>query len=646
MCGITGIFDTRGTRPLDDALIGRMTEALHHRGPDQGSVHVQPGLALGHRRLSILDLSPLGTQPMWSPDRKVVIVFNGEIYNFKTVRAELKTLGHAFRSECDTEVIIAAWQQWGEASVEKLNGMFAYVLWDAEREVLFMARDRIGIKPLYYSLLPDGRLLFGSELKALMLCPELPRKLDQRAVDEYFALGYVPDPRSIFEGVCKLEAGYRVTLRRGDGEVRPQRYWDVPFEPLPPASEAEYAEELIRRLRASVDSQLVSDVPLGAFLSGGVDSSSVVAMMADIAGNDVNTCSISFGDPAFNEARFAKAVAERYHTAHRERQVDPEDFSLLDTLPGLYDEPFADSSAMPTYRVCQLAREQVTVALSGDGGDESMAGYRRYRWHMYEERVRRLLPQAIRGPLFGLAGALYPKMDWAPRVFRAKATLQGCARDSVEGYFHSVSILPDYLRASLWSDGFRRDLQGYTALQAFRDQMRHAPTDHWLSKTQYLDFKTYLPGDILTKVDRASMAHSLEVRVPILDHELVEWMSGLPPDLCLHGREGKYIFKKALEPWLPHDVIYREKMGFAVPLGSWFRGPLAARMREAVLGPRLLDSGLFDADFLRRMVTEHQSGLREFSAPLWSLLMFDGFLRGNEQSIVPTPAARHAEAVL
>ena len=630
MCGIVGIFDTRDKRPLDDGLIRRMNDALFHRGPDEGAEHVEPGLALGHRRLSILDLSPAGSQPMWSADRSVVMVYNGEVYNFRALRKELAALGHSFRSECDTEVLIAAWQQWGEASVEKLNGMFAYVLWDAKREVLFMARDRIGIKPLYYSLLADGRLLFGSELKALMICAELPRKLAPRAIDEYFALGYVPDPHCIFEGVFKLEAGFCASVKRGDREVKPRRYWDVPFKPLPKASEAEYAEELIRRLRGSVGSQLVSDVPLGAFLSGGVDSSSVVAMMADIAGNDVKTCSISFGDPAFNEARFAKMVAERYHTAHREREVDPDDFSLIDTLAGLYDEPFADSSAMPTYRVCQLAREQVTVALSGDGGDEGMAGYRRYRWHMYEERVRRVLPQALRGPLFGLAGALYPKMDWAPRVLRAKATLQGCARDSVEGYYHSVSILPDYLRGSLWSEGFRRELQGYSAVESFRDQMRNAPTDHWLSKTQYLDFKTYLPGDILTKVDRASMAHSLEVRVPLLDHEFVEWVSGLPPDLCLHGREGKYIFKKALEPWLPNDVMYREKMGFAVPLGKWFRGPLKERVREAVLGPRIAGSGLFDADFLRRMVDEHQSGVREFSAPLWSLLMFDGFLRNSE----------------
>ncbi len=349
--------------------------------------------------------------------------------------------------------------------------------------------------------------------------------------------------------------------------------------------------------------------------------------MAGFSEQPVNTCSISFGDPRFNEAKYAAMVAERFGTAHRVEQVDPDDFDLVDHLADLYDEPYADSSALPTYRVCELARKEVTVVLSGDGGDENLAGYRRYRWHTYEERMRSLLPAALRRPLFGFLGRVYPKADWAPRIFRAKSTFQAMARDSLEGYLHSVPILSDELRGRLFSEGLKRDLQGYRAVEVFRRHARNAPSDHPLSLVQYLDLKTYLPGDILTKVDRASMAHALEVRVPILDHQLVEWISGLPPQMKLRGREGKYLFKKALEPRLPHEILYRPKMGFAVPLASWFRGPLRERVRDAVLGEAMADSGLFDRSFLKRLVEQHQSGVRDYSAPLWTLLMFESFLR-------------------
>jgi asparagine synthase (glutamine-hydrolysing) len=349
--------------------------------------------------------------------------------------------------------------------------------------------------------------------------------------------------------------------------------------------------------------------------------------MAGLSREPVNTCSISFGDPRFNEARYAAMVAERFHTRHRVEQVDPDDFDLVDRLADLYDEPYADSSALPTYRVCELARKEVTVALSGDGGDENLAGYRRYRWHTYEERMRALLPASLRRPLFGLLGRIYPKADWAPKIFRAKSTFQAMARDSLEGYLHSVSILSNEMRAALFSDALKRELQGYRAVEVFRRHAGRAPTDHPLSLVQYLDLKTYLPGDILTKVDRASMAHALEVRVPILDHQLVEWISGLPPETKLRGREGKYLFKKALEPVLPREILYRPKMGFAVPLAGWFRGPLRQRLREAVLGGTMADSGLFERRYLERLVDQHQSGVRDYSAPLWTLLMFESFLR-------------------
>jgi len=414
----------------------------------------------------------------------------------------------------------------------------------------------------------------------------------------------------------------------------PREYWDVPFKAVPIVDEREAAEELVRRLREAVQIRLMAEVPLGAFLSGGVDSSGVVALMAGLSSDPVNTCSISFGDPAFNESEYAAAVARRYGTNHHVEQVDPEDFGLVDKLALLYDEPYADSSAMPTYRVCELARRRVTVALSGDGGDESFGGYRRYRWHLHEERLRRLLPPGVRRPLFGALGRVYPKLDWAPRVLRGKSTFQALARDAVEGYFHNFSILPDALRLGLYSERFRRELGGYRAIQVFEAHVVRAP-EHPLSMVQYLDFKTYLPGDILVKVDRASMAHALEVRVPILDQQLVEWVSGLPPEWKVRGNEGKVLFKKALEPYLPDEILYRPKMGFAVPLARWFRGPLRERVRDALLGPTLADTGLFDRKALTQIVDQHQSGRRDYSAAIWALLMFEAFQR---QVLGTTPA--------
>ncbi|HYE37943.1 XrtA/PEP-CTERM system amidotransferase [Methylocaldum sp.] len=626
MCGIVGIFDRFGRKEIDRDLLGRMNESQHHRGPDEGGLHTEPGLGFGHRRLSIIDLSS-GQQPLFNKDKTVVVTYNGEIYNFREIRRDLEALGFEFQTHCDTEVIVYAWEAWGESCVDRFRGMFAFAIWDRPREILFLARDRLGVKPLYYADLPNGQFIFGSELKALLQHPKVPREIDPTAVEDYFAYGYVPDPKSIFSGVRKLAPGFRLRLKRGEPECVPNCYWDVPFAVDTGITEQQAQEELIERLREAVRIRLVADVPLGAFLSGGVDSSAVVAMMASLSGDPVNTCSISFGDPAFDETRYAAMVAERYHTGHRVERVDPDDFSLVDRLADLYDEPYADSSALPTYRVCELARKEVTVALSGDGGDENLAGYRRYRWHVYEERIRSLLPLSVRRPLFGLLGHVYPKVDWAPKIFRAKSTFEALARDSVEGYFHSVSILPDNLREGIFSSAFRRNLQGYSAVDVLHRFAENAPSRHPLSLVQYLDMKTYLPGDILTKVDRASMAHALEVRVPLLDHKLVEWISGLPPEVKLRGQAGKYLFKKSLEPYLPNDTLYRPKMGFAVPLANWFRGPLKQKVRDAVMGSNLAESGVFNMDFLKTMLDQHQAGLRDHSAGLWSLLMYESFLR-------------------
>ncbi|MEO8304486.1 MAG: XrtA/PEP-CTERM system amidotransferase [Betaproteobacteria bacterium] len=641
MCGITGIFDLSGRREIDRDVLARMNDSQHHRGPDEEGVHVEPGVGLGHKRLAIIDLST-GQQPLYNEDRSVCIVFNGEIYNYQDLIPELVGLGHVFRTKSDTEVIVHAWEEWGERCVERFRGMFAFALWDRNRETLFLARDRLGVKPLHYALLPDGTVLFGSELKSMLAHGGLAREVDPCAVEEYFALGYVAEPRTIFRQARKLSPAHTLTLRRGQPAPEPKRYWDVRFTGDATLSDAEACEELVLRLRESVRLRMISEVPLGAFLSGGVDSSAVVAMMAGLSSGPVNTCSIAFSDPAFNESEFAKIVADRYRTNHRVEQVESDDFDLIDTLATMYDEPYADSSAIPTYRVCQLARKHVTVALSGDGGDESFGGYRRYRLHMMEERMRASLPMGIRRPLFGLLGRTYPKLDWAPRVFRAKTTFEALARNSVEAYFHSVSILRDEMRQQLFSNAFRARLGGYGAVEVFRRHAGRAETDDPLALIQFLDLQTYLIGDINTKVDRASMANSLEVREPLMDHKLVEWLATLPSSQKIRGQEGKYLLKQAMEPFLPAEVMYRPKMGFAVPLARWFRGPLKQRVRDAVLGPRLLETGWFNPGYLRHLVDAHQSGVRDYSAPLWTILMFEAFLRNVAGEVADQPAQRIA----
>ncbi|MCX7194205.1 MAG: amidotransferase 1, exosortase A system-associated [Proteobacteria bacterium] len=625
MCGIAGIFDTQGTREIDRALLAAMNQAQHHRGPDETGLYAEPGVGLAHKRLSIIDLST-GQQPLFNEDGSVAVVFNGEIYNFIELMTELQALGHTFHTRSDTEVIVHAWEQWGDACVTRFRGMFAFGLWDRNQQTLFLARDRMGVKPLFYALLDDGSLIFGSELKVLTAHPGLKRDIDPCAVEDYFAWGYVPEPRTIYRHALKLSPAHTLTIKRGTALPQPVPYWDVSFDNTATISERDAQHELEARLREAVQIRLMAEVPLGAFLSGGVDSSAVVAMMAKLSNEPVNTCSIGFNDPAYNESDFAALVAARYQTHHSLDMVNTDDFGLIDTLARLYDEPYADSSAIPTYRVCQLAKKRVTVALSGDGGDETFAGYRRYRWHMHEERVRNLLPTSLRRPLFGLLGSIYPKADWAPKMFRAKSTFQALARSGMEAYFHSVSFVSDELRSRIFSAKFKRELQGYQAIEVLRRHAANAP-EHPLSAIQYIDYKTYLVGDINTKVDRASMAHALEVREPLMDHQLIEWTASLPPELKLHGNEGKYLFKKAMQAYLPDEVLYRPKMGFAVPLANWLRGPLRERARAALLGSHMTDSGLFDMDFLSEMLAQHQSGRRDYSTPIWTLLMFEAFLR-------------------
>jgi asparagine synthase (glutamine-hydrolysing) len=418
------------------------------------------------------------------------------------------------------------------------------------------------------------------------------------------------------------------------------RYWDVPLvgERKPQAPRGQWEAQLRERLQEAVRKRLVSDVPLGAFLSGGIDSSAVVAMMREIGAGKILTCSIGFKEPRYDESRYARLVADAKQTDHKAEVVEASDYELLNKLVDLYDEPYADSSAIPTYRVCQLARRHVTVALSGDGGDEDFIGYRRYKLFAMEEQVRSRLPLSVRRAVFGPLGRLYPKLDWAPRVFRGKTTFQALARNSVEAYLHGVTLTSEEMRAQLFAPSFQRELQGYGAGEVFHGHVRDKSFADPLALVQYLDYKTYLPGDILTKVDRASMAHGLEVRTPFLDYEFVEWASSLPSDVKLRGSEGKHVLKRALEPVLPREVLYRDKMGFAVPLDTWFRGSLREHIADTVRGPRLAESGIFDPAMLSRMVDDHQSGRRDYSASLWALLMFDGFLRKQtSETAAPEP---------
>lgn len=625
MCGLVGMFDAVGRREIDRPLLQRMNNTLLHRGPDGSGEHVGPGIGLGHRRLAIIDLNG-GHQPMYNEDGQIAVVFNGEIYNFKTLVPELEALGHVFRTHCDTEVILHAWEQWGPAAVERFRGMFAFALWDEGAQTLFLARDHLGKKPLYWSRTADGMMVFGSELKAVMAHPAIPARLDPRAVEAFFAYGYVPDPFSIHEAVRKLPPAHRLIWRRGEPEPRIEAYWDLRFNGPVLSDPDEAGSRLIEHLGEAVAQRQVADVPLGAFLSGGVDSSAVVALMANLSVNPVKTFSIAFDDPSYDETAYSTRIAERYHTDHHVSTVNPDDFEIINRLASIYDEPFGDSSAMPTFRVCELARRHVTVALSGDGGDEVFSGYRRYAMHARAERLRRALPLAVRRPLFGGLGRFYPKADWAPRWLRARTTFQELARDGAEAYYCAVSALPDDQRNRLYSPAFRRELQGYNAAELLVGHMRRADSDNVLEQIQYADLKTWLPGGILVKIDRASMANSLETRAPLLDVDLLQWATHLDPALRLRGSQGKLILKRAVEPLVDSDILYRPKKGFSMPLARWFRGPLRERMQTLVTRGRVVESGWFDPAEMKRMLDLHLSGRSDQSVGLWLLMMFDAFL--------------------
>lgn len=622
MCGIAGIFHLTTPKPVDPLRIERMCDAIAHRGPDGHGVWTGPGVGLGHRRLSIIDLEG-SPQPMASADGRAILIFNGEIYNYRELREELRALGAEFRTDGDSEVILAAWQRWGPECLPRLNGMFAFAIYDQEARTLFLARDRLGVKPMFMAELPDGSLAFGSELKALLAHPMLRREIDPIAVEDYLAWGYVPDTRCIVKGVTKLPAGHSLLLTHGKPMPQPQRWWDVSFADRRKGSAADLEAELLHLMRQSVTSRMVADVPLGAFLSGGVDSSSVVALMSEASRNPVRTCSIGFDVAALDESDYARIVAERFGTDHRSRVVSPDDFDAVDFLAGVFDEPFADASALPTWRVCQLARETVTVALSGDGADEALGGYRRHVFQRAEDRIRGLIPSAIRSPLFGALGAIYPKADWAPRPLRAKATFQSLAASSESGYARALGFAPPELRQRLYSEAFLKLRGDYRAEQPLEQLIREAPARSGLDCAQYADLKVWLPGDILTKVDRTSMSVGLEAREPLLDYRLIEFAASLPEAMRINGGQGKWLMKRAMRRYLPEDILYRPKQGFVTPIAHWFRGPLAGEARAISQSSALARTGWFDARSLAGIAESHISGASDHGRLLWQLLMLD-----------------------
>jgi asparagine synthase (glutamine-hydrolysing) len=635
MCGIAGRFNFDPEQRVDPERLTAMTTILAHRGPDGDGFYLGQGVGLGHRRLSIIDLAT-GGQPLANEDETVWVVFNGEIYNFGDVRLELEAFGHRFRTHTDTEVIVHAYEQWGDAAVDRFRGMFAFALWDGRRRRLLLVRDRLGIKPLYYAITPTG-VVFGSEIKALLEDPEVPRDWSAEAIDAYLTLQYVPAPQTVYRAIRKLPPGHLLVAEPQRTSIH--KYWDLTFTGDGNASrEAEYLDRLDALVTEAVRLRLISDVPLGAFLSGGIDSSLVVAAMVATTSGRVVTTSVGFDDHAFNELEYARTVANHLGTESHERIVKPDVADLLPRLVWHLDEPFGDSSAVPTYYVSAAAREQVTVALSGDGGDEAWAGYARHRVERWEQTARRWLgPSASR-----LAGLLARR---APQGLKGARSLQhlalspadACARKHAYGLFETGG------RGAMYSPDFRAHVAGGDPFAGFRAAYDACPSPDPLDRALYVDVKTYLVDDILTKVDKMSMAVSLEARVPLLDHKLLEFVATIPTSLKLKGGRSKYLLRRLLEQRIPKPIVDRPKHGFEAPVGEWLRGPLAPLVDDLLLDGRLRARGLFDGTAISTLWKEHRSAARDHRHRLWNVVMLELWFREFVDG-APGAAARGAAA--
>ncbi|HEV7744024.1 MAG TPA: asparagine synthase (glutamine-hydrolyzing) [Pyrinomonadaceae bacterium] len=620
MCGITGFIDqwnmsnARGA-PERAETLDAMCRVIRHRGPDDQGVMLKPGVALGMRRLSIIDLAG-GQQPISNEDKTVTIVFNGEIYNYRELQAELQTRGHQFRTNSDTETIVHAYEEFGASCVDHLRGMFAFAIWDDRAKTLFIARDRVGKKPLYYSVTRGGTLVFGSELKTLLEHPDVERTINPQAIDAYFSLGYVPDPISIFENVEKLPPGHHLTFT--NGRLTVERYWDFRYNTNGNGHKAaDYLEELRALLSEAVKLRLVADVPLGAFLSGGIDSSTVVGLMAQHMDQPVKTFSIGFNEDSYDELKYARLTAKRFGTDHHEFIVTPDICEVVDQLAWHFDEPFADSSAIPTYVVSKLAREHVKVVLTGDGGDELFAGYSRYVTERNRSKLD-LIPGLIKDRLMDPLSRALPHGAWGRNY------LQNVSLDPISRYLDTVSVFTGLNKGSLYSADFSDQLRNSSHLSAyFHELSRNVKTNAPLDSLLYIDSKTYLPGDILTKVDRMSMAVSLEARVPLLDHKLIEFVTRIPASMKLAGVETKHLFKQAIGDLVPAEIVNRPKQGFGVPIQQWINLQLRERIRDTLNDPRTLERGYVTREYVGLLLDEHERGRRDHAMALWSLLMLE-----------------------
>lgn len=620
MCGIVGSYNPRGGIELD--ILKKMTNTLLHRGPDEEGyfVDTEAGIAFGHRRLSIIDLKT-GHQPLSNEDQSIWVILNGEIYNFLELRRELEAKGHQFVTNSDTEVMVHAYESFGTDCVKHFRGMFAFALWDKNEKKLFLARDRVGKKPLVYTRLSDGTFLFASELQALLRHKDVSREINLEAVHHFLSYTYIPAPLTIFKGIFKIPPGHLLTYDGKNIQVQP--YWQLHYYPKIQISEEEAIERILELLRESVKIRLISEVPLGAFLSGGIDSSAVVALMSEFSDGPVKTFSIGFEEEDFDELKYARKVSELFGTDHHEFIVKPRALEILPTLVKHYGEPYADSSAIPTYYVSKITREYVTVALNGDGGDELFAGYDRhlgFKFSSYLDKTPNLLREILISPIRVF---LPDSMNPRSKLRRMKRFLQSISLSPIERYFRWISVFREEDKQSLYSEDFKEQLGEVSSIALlvpfFNANNPLDPVDSPLNA----DTHTYLPYDLLVKVDITSMANSLEARSPFLDHILMEFGARLPSNFKLHGRISKYLLKKAFDNRLPHENLYRRKMGFGVPITKWFRGDMKDFLSENLLSETCLKRGYFKPEKIHELVYSHIEGKQDYSFQLWTLLMFE-----------------------
>lgn len=617
MCGIAGIWNRKSNIVPPQGLLKAMCDTMVHRGPDGEGYHFdRNGVGLGHRRLNIIDIEG-GKQPLANEDETVWVTFNGEIYNFKEVRSRLELKGHRFKTRSDTEVIVHAYEEYGEECLGHFRGMFAFAIWDSKKKKMLLTRDRVGKKPLYYHL-SGGQLVFASELKAILAVRNIVREINQEALVDYFFLGYVPSPKSIFKSIQKLPPAHFMVVTPNESCVK--RYWNLCFEVDSSKTENDYSEGLKEIFYESTKLRLVSDVPLGAFLSGGVDSSSVVALMHEAGQKPLITNAIGFDIEAYDELEYAKEVAERFNTIHHEYQVEVASQENFEKILGYFDEPFADSSAIPTYYVSKLTRQNVTVALSGDGGDENFAGYSRYSINSLENKWRERLFLFL--PFIHVISKLYPQNDYCPRIFRGRTFLTNISRPQEWAFWNSEGTLKNNQLNHAYSKFFKRKINNYSSYDLFADFYHLSSASDHLSKLQDLDIRYYLCEDIMTKVDYMTMANSLESRAPLLDHKLMEFVAAIPPNLKLKNGKTKYILKKTMAPYFAPSFLDRKKQGFSMPIAEWMRGDLRSVMEEKVLRSSGVIRECFDQTELNRLWRNHQNSSRDHSAFFWAVYAF------------------------